>query len=286
VEWGKKVIAIPQQLSDPSFRFVRLGRKSKIPIKGESQSNNPRTYSEIEDHIKKENYGVIAGLGGLVIVDSDSEESTLTIEQDLPETFTVTSSKPYKRHYYFIATGQLPTEKSLSCVNPDNRKENWATIRIANSYVVGPGSTHPDGAIYTVSNNVPIQNIPWCKIGQTLARFIVSPPKPIKRFVHRQIREDKGIPILNILNKNNIALRRIGRELCAPHPIHGSDNGHNLCIDEEKNAWCCRRCLSGGGPTSLIAVLEGIIDCSKARKGGLIGQLFKQTKEIERRKYV
>jgi len=48
------------------------------------------------------------------------------------------------------------------------------------------------------------------------------------------------------------------------HPEHGSSTGANFRVNTMDNSWYCFRCQSGGGPSELIGVMEGIIDCSEA----------------------
>jgi hypothetical protein len=93
------------------------------------------------------------------------------------------------------------------------------------------------------------------------------------------------LKITDILNINNIQTRRVGNQLVCSHPVHGSTTHSNFVVHQEKNVWHCFRCSSGGGPLYLIAVLEGIIDCSEAKPGKLRGELFKRVSEIAQEKY-
>ena len=51
---------------------------------------------------------------------------------------------------------------------------------------------------------------------------------------------------------------------------YGSTNNNNFVVHPEKNVWHCFRCQTGGA-LSLIAVLEGVIQCNEAVAGGLRG---------------
>jgi hypothetical protein len=79
-------------------------------------------------------------------------------------------------------------------------------------------------------------------------------------------------------------LKRQGSELQGPHPVHGSTTGKNFRINPATGVWYCFRCLSGGGPLQLLAVLEGLITCHQARPGVLRGELFKKVLHIAREK--
>ena len=96
---------------------------------------------------------------------------------------------------------------------------------------------------------------------------------------------NNNLNVIDVLRKFGVATNYTGNQLQIPHPIHGSENGGNFVANAEKNVWYCFRCECGGGAISLIAVLEGIIDCSQAVPGGLKGEDFKKTLKIAEEKY-
>lgn len=51
------------------------------------------------------------------------------------------------------------------------------------------------------------------------------------------------------------------------HPVHGSTTGVNMSLNLSDDTWYCHRCHTGGGVLELIAVVEGIIDCSESQRG-------------------
>jgi len=69
------------------------------------------------------------------------------------------------------------------------------------------------------------------------------------------------------------------------HPVHGSTTGMNFRIDTSKNCWHCFRCNSGGGPSELIAVMEGVIDCSQAGPHCFSKEQGREIIEIARKNY-
>jgi hypothetical protein len=98
------------------------------------------------------NYGVrlTANFG---VVDSDSPESEAWVAAHVPITpFMVTTGRG--RHRYFRLLGDTP--KFI------HRNGHTIEVRNAGQYVVGPGSIHPGGAIYTADdwswniNDVPV----------------------------------------------------------------------------------------------------------------------------------
>jgi P4 family phage/plasmid primase-like protien len=72
-----------------------------------------------------------------------------------------------------------------------------------------------------------------------------------------------GLKVENLVVDTS-SFRFSGDEIQGPHPVHGSENGFNFAINPAKNTWCCYRCNSGGDAITLVAVLDGIIDCSEA----------------------
>lgn len=75
-------------------------------------------------------------------------------------------------------------------------------------------------------------------------------------------------------------LHKLGDEICGTHPIHGSTTGKNYCINTSKNLWYCHRCGSGGGPLEAVAVKYGLINCEKAGRIKIRGDLFKDVKTL------
>ncbi|MEM3421432.1 MAG: phage/plasmid primase, P4 family [Candidatus Hadarchaeum sp.] len=99
--------------------------------------------------------------------------------------------------------------------------------------------------------------------------------------------KEENIPILKVLPPEYVKkMRRVGNHLRGPHPVHGSKTGSNFAILPEKNEWYCFRCQRGGGPLSLLAVLNGIVKCDEIGEKGvkkLGGRALERTLEIARK---
>jgi len=80
-------------------------------------------------------------------------------------------------------------------------------------------------------------------------------------------------------------LSKNGDEYSGDHPLHGTKGGSKFNINLKKGVWKCISHGSGGGPLELIAVLEGIIDCSDAYKDVLFGEKYEKTLQIAKEKY-
>jgi len=138
-----------------------------------------------------------------------------------------------------------------------------------------PGSTHPNGNPYQIVNDQPLAYVSEQEIRAILDEWIIK-----ETVIQQAIQAAKtegaalNISISDVLNHYGILLKTHGDELYGSHPTHGSTNGQNFWVNPAKNCWTCFRCDSGGGPLSLIAMREGIIQCSQATKGAMRGDLF------------
>jgi hypothetical protein len=65
-------------------------------------------------------------------------------------------------------------------------------------------------------------------------------------------------------------------ELAGAHPVHGSSTSTNFNINVAKGVWHCWRHGTGGDALLLIAVCEGLLDCTAARSGTLTGDIFRR----------
>jgi P4 family phage/plasmid primase-like protien len=149
-------------------------------------------------------------------------------------------------------------------------------------YAVGPNSVHPKGGVYKVVSYNPVAELSSQELSKALGEWII-PEKEYTR-VEACARAEHLEGDLDINALIPAGMSRQGDEYYGPHPVHGSDNGHNFWVKPAEGSWHCFRHSTGGGAWSLLAVLEGIIRCEDAVPGGLRGDLFKQTraKAIER----
>ena len=93
------LIEVPDQLCDGRFGFVKLKRESKRPFERNWQKR-PYSLAQINAWIGQGfNYGVLGGHGGLIVVDTDTDEMSRFIERLFPPTFTV---KTPKNGYHFL----------------------------------------------------------------------------------------------------------------------------------------------------------------------------------------
>lgn len=271
------MIFLPKQLQSEFFNFIRVEGKNP-GINGKGWQLQIHSFHEAEDWLSKGfNYGVMGGHGGLLIMDADSKAVEEAVEKSLPETFTVKSGSG-KKHYYFLCpeiSKKITLDDKISPSLFLDGEDHYGEGITWGGQAVGPGSIHPDTKkYYEVFKDIPIVHINKDQLMTTLAPFLKKVESDVIPQTHSHLNELKITDIISVNKTQNIV-----------HPVHGSKNGGNLNIDVEKNLWYCFRCETGGGPLSLLAVLEGVIDCSDAGKGSLRGENFIKTAKIAEERF-
>ncbi len=264
---------LPEQLREDRFGFVKLQRYSKAPFE-KGWQKKPYRFGDIEEWLRSGcNYGVMGGVGELIVIDADHKRIGEIVRADIAKTFTVKT--PKSGHHFYFLCNDIKRKIVLK-----KGKEHFGEIISFGSQVVGSGSIHPDTkTAYQIALDIPIIKLSQKAIFDPLAEFMM---------------DDKGssggvrpedMDIMTVLDKNGISLKQASGQYTCTHPVHGSNTGANLVINPEKNVWKCFRCDSGGGTLLLIAVIEGIIECSDAKPGMLRGELFKRTVRVSEEKY-
>jgi Bifunctional DNA primase/polymerase, N-terminal len=141
-----KNIAMP--LVERGFHVIPLRPKSKIAIPDNFGLDDPET--NMRKRVERwaveypdANVAVVAFAGAVCILDDDTGNLESLLPQALPTTMKVKTAKGW--HYYF-----KHSTKSMM-LNPLNRKKaDVFDFQADRKYVVGPGSIHPSGAVYTL----------------------------------------------------------------------------------------------------------------------------------------
>jgi hypothetical protein len=233
---------------------------------------------KLVQHLKEGgNYGVLAG-HEYALIDTDDPELEAEVRGKLPSTFEVSSPGHNGTHFYYSC--KTPQEsKTISVLDKTRPKEEWniGHVRIGNGYLIGPGSTHPNGRLYLVKQARPFAEITEQQIREVLAPWIAErAAKAEREYAKSQGYGELSFPITAILDLSKLS--RTGDTYQGPHPIHGSTTGTNFHVDARANVWYCFRCCAGGGPLQLLAVLERVIDCDESDQ--LRGEDFKRTRDI------
>jgi len=280
----QETIGIPKQLQRKEFRFVRNKPKSKEPIDEAWQTTGNFDFDspEIKEHLKQGNVGIVCGINQLAFLDGDTQIIIELARRYLPPTMEIVSGNKCKdnpkkqRTSFAFYIKNWFTEKTKIIFTSEKFKD-MGDLRFYRHQILIPPSIHPTRTQYKVIANREIAEV---SLEDILAYFkdYIKSEKEIEI-----CKEDLGIAINKIVNLSSLNKR--GEEFFGTHPVHGSENGKNFWVNPSKGEWHCFRCGVGGGALSLIAVLEGIIKCHEAVKGGLRGEKFKETLKIAKEKY-
>jgi hypothetical protein len=119
----------------------------------------------------KRNPLITARTSNLILVDCDTEEGVAAIAAlNLPDTWTVQSSAPYKRHFYF-----RPPRDAAQLPDVGFRFEEAGFSGDKNRALVCPPALHPSGSVYTFivggpGSDVPIAEMPLDVYNELLRR--------------------------------------------------------------------------------------------------------------------
>ncbi|MCX6818537.1 MAG: AAA family ATPase [Candidatus Aenigmarchaeota archaeon] len=289
------MIEISEQIQKIGTRFIKVGQ-DKAPIEKEwNKIPGGKNYSledeEIKNWLKTElMYGIITGINDLIVIDCDREELEKAIETGLPKTFRVKTGRGLSHFYFFckeldklIAIQQIEKGK--------NKKEDKITrfgeLRSNGQMVIGPGSIHPNGKKYDIIDDSEIATVTKEQVLTVLEPFLTLKYIEETEKKEENMTKKLGIFELDITKVVDISKMtpRGNGEYFGSHPVHGSESGQNFHISLNNNLWRCWRCSSGGTTLHLIAVMEGILNCSEAGKGSLTGENFIKTCRIAKEKY-
>lgn len=272
---------IPKQLQNKDFRFILIAtgglspRKRPLEVDWQNTNNYPYSDYKLNGYINEgKNYGVVCGYGNLAVIDADDPVIARLVETKLPPTFTIRTGSGGVHYYYIVP------DLDRKIILKDKNDKHYGEIQWRGSQVIGPGSTHPNGNKYTIAVDVGITEISKNQIESILQEYIKQevPPKPYSG------ENNYGyIDVSKICPTNNF--RQKGSELQGKHPVHGSSTGGNFCLNVEKGLWRCFRCNTGGGPITLIAMLNGLIKCSDAKPGCITPEIYQKVIQIAKEKY-
>lgn len=142
-------------LAQRGFDIFRVKHKDKTPL-GKWKDIATKDTFIIEDWAAKGyNLGVACGpRSGIWVLDVDDEDTNIAILEkiELPATYTIKTAKGY--HYYFQWVDELQITNAHRC------KLGKLDVRGNGGYVVGEGSEHETGHIYTCINQAPVVPAP------------------------------------------------------------------------------------------------------------------------------
>lgn len=268
---------IPSKLNNPNFSFIKIQERTKRPYEKDwANTNNYKlTDKNFKEYIKNaSSCGILCGekSNNLAVIDCDNEEIANDVIKKLPETFTAKTPGGGIHLYYII------NDLDKKIVMIDNKEIHHGEVQFTGSQVLIPNSLHPNGNTYTILKNKEISKISKDELLKVISPYIKNNEKD-------EWGDDSGEYDIAKVAEKIEGLKKQGKEYQGSHPVHGSETGMNFAINLEKNLWHCYRCNSGGDALNLIAVLEGILDCSKSKKGCLKGKKFRKVAAIAKEKY-
>ncbi len=271
---------LPKQLQDKRFRFIAIRPGTKKPVEDDWNVTYNYKYNDPEfvKYLKTAKaYGVACRYGKLAIIDCDEKKVADDIFMKLPNTFTVKTGSG-GTHFYYIVKGLRD-----KIVLIDDNKKHWGEVQFTDAQALGAGSKHPNGNYYEILQDNKIKTITKEQLDEVIKPYV----KTKKTFV---CNSGVNFSIEEIVkNIKGLDLNAKG-ELQGAHPVHGSvkgERGDNFSVDVENNRWHCYRCDTGGDAIALVAVLEGIVDCSECDKGFWKEhpKEFKKTLKVAEEKY-
>ncbi len=280
--WNNNITGNPYMVS-----VKRNGKKIKVPYVGPITNYS---YKDISLYFPESNYGVMCSKELRVLDDDTPNKGLITLFiQNFGETFRV------RDHLYFKFDNRhakkiIFEHKELYFPDSNGKlSHHMGEAQSDGQYVVGPGCKHPSGELYEQKNDLPIIEISYKKFQEVFADYIkhkkINPPRQ-KISTTTQWSGDKvtSIPISSIISLENLSDTG-GGTFQGSHPLHGSDGGSNFIVNDIDNTWFCLRCQGGGGPSELIGVMEGIIECGDAGKNCFSVEQGQEVIKVAREKY-
>jgi len=162
--------SVPLQLHDLHFRFLKVRRGGKEAVEFDWQKF--KNYSWHDPEIQQwyshgGNYGVTCPSGFCVFIDADTEKIQDTLETKLPPTFRYSTGKEgHFQYVYFVE------DQPIGCIP----LEDGAYLKGKGGYSLGPGSVHPNGAVYGSREirNVPVAIVKKDDLLKALEPFLLK----------------------------------------------------------------------------------------------------------------
>jgi hypothetical protein len=287
----EKKIIIPKRLEE--FNFVLLGGDDgKKPVEKRWQKKIHR----IDDPVLKrhlqdgKNYGVQCNESSividrrtyfLIIIDFDKKEFMDNVLSNFPETFTTTSGSSKNCVHLWFAS-----DNNKGFKVKDEDKNTLCDIIGAGNQVVGVGSKHSSGSIYSIVKDVPFAFVPYAEIEAILRPYDKTPKpkeKPQKQFTPKGISNDISSKIYNAVSMSDI-LSDLGIDT-SRNPTGCPNSSCTLkgCMGWNDEVAHCFDCEGKWNKFSLIRFAKNLTDKETfdwfAEKSGLTEELKKKKKK-------
>jgi len=285
-----KEINIPEQIR--GFNFVLDGGNGKQPIEKAWQKKVHKIdCPKFQEHISQgKNYGVqsnesFININGenrfLIVIDFDTKEFQDKVLKEFPETFTTSSGSDKNCFHLWLASDENKAFKIK-----DEKLETLSDVIGAGNQIIGPGSTHQSGSIYSVVKDVPIVFMPYAEIKAILKPHDKSPKKikkPQKQYSPKGIGTNIAEDIINSISMDEV-LNEIGIDT-SKNPTncfaHGSKG--EKCFSYNDQTAHCFHCDGSWNKFSLIREAKNLTDKDTfnwfAEKTGKTDELEKSRKD-------
>lgn len=221
-EWRSKV-KIPFQLRNADYRFYLVRKETKLPLEKawNTVNNYPYFHTKIQNHLKKGgNYGVVCGIGGLLVIDFDDRSyyNKMIESGMLPPTFTVLSAGKRLPHLYYHYKGS-----EFQKIGVDECGVRVCDIQSFKCGVVAPNSS-AGGRYYDIDNYHPISEITLLQLKKA---FNITSLKSVRHF-SGSIKEQEGEikETINHLISLGLERKKNTHFKCFKHPMSGGGNLH------------------------------------------------------------
>jgi hypothetical protein len=234
------MLKIPRQLRKSEIRFYLIGPNSKTPIQKNWNIEGGNNYCYYDrlllEHLKRGgNYGVVTGLGTMIVLDFDDIAYYNQVADKLPPTFTVRSASKRMPHLYYWLVGGPMFRKTG--VDIDGKRV--LDIQAEGSGVVAPNSS-VNRKFYSMENSLDIAEIELQKL-QEIFKFKAE--EPTDRELRNHTQNDEAVTVTTEILKFH-GINRTGPLLyeCPFHEMQGKGNLHvmpdgNLYCFHEQRTW-------------------------------------------------
>lgn len=239
----EKHFTIPKRLRNPDYRFYLIAQNQKIPIEKKYNTTNNYQYEDdtLLTHLNAwGNYGIVTGIGNIIVLDFDSLDYYNQIKTKLPNTFTVQTASSRLFHYYYHFKGEPIKKIGIN----DNQGKRVLDIQSNGAGIVAPNS-RIDSNGYDVVNDTDIADIDW----DTLKRLfdLESYKKARNKLIIDETKfssQDIDQSIKSLISAN---LKRT-RERHFICPLHPSHNQSNLYVMDDGGVFCfsCQKYAKNG----------------------------------------
>jgi Bifunctional DNA primase/polymerase, N-terminal len=270
---------ISENLRELRFVLVKGGTKIAFEPGWQNTANYSIDDARLKEHIDHGgNYGILCAKD-VVAFDADVPELIELIEKsDIADTFTQKTGGG-GRHYVYHCSDW----PKMIAIN--DKGENLGHVKANGGMIVGAGSVHPNGTLYSIEKDLPVKTITRTQLEKVLEPYIDLKAIEVSDEEKKEIGHQINLTITDIFDPEELGLSQKGDEWQGVHPIHGSTTGQNFSINTAKNVWHCYRDNSGGGVLSAIGLKEKIITCEECVPGRISKQKWKEIFLIAKSKY-